>query len=83
MRAAKDRIVADGGERYRRAKDYKAVRALVVAEVSKRYESEKAQCSFWRRCRLEWIVRREVRARMKREFPSQNLHVSALAGQNV
>jgi hypothetical protein len=46
MHATKDGIVADGEERYRQARDYKAIRALVLADVSKRHENEKARCYF-------------------------------------
>ena len=83
MSASHERIVADGDQRYREARDYKAIRARVLVEVSKRFESEKAKASFLRRCWIEVMIRREVHAHMKREFPLGRLHVSAFQNENA
>ena len=82
MRAPHESIVAGGDRRYRQGRGYKAIRASVFAEVSQRFEGEKANASFWRRCWIEVLIRREVRARMQREFPSGSLHVCALVSEN-
>jgi hypothetical protein len=83
MSTQKVKIVADGDQRYRKAKDYDAIRRRVLAEVSGRFESEKAKASFWRRCWLEVRIRREVRAIMKHEFPAGSLHISSLQSTNA
>ena len=77
MSSPRERIVAGGDERYREARDYQAVRMRVLAEVSKRFEDKKAKSSFWRRWWIEVMIRREVRAAMKREFPAGGLYLSA------
>ena len=83
MRAPHHRIVADGAQRYRAARDYTAIRTRVLAEASKRFECEKATASFWRRCWIELRIRREVRAFMNREFPPGNLYVSSIASNDA
>jgi hypothetical protein len=83
MNTPKVKIVADGERRYREAKDYDAIRTRVLAEVSRRFESEKAKASFWRRCWLEVRIRREVRALMKLEFPMGSLHISSFQGKTA
>jgi hypothetical protein len=83
MSTPKVKIVADGDQRYREAKDYDAIRRRVLAEVSRRFESEKAKAPFWRRCWLEVKIRREARAIMKHEFPAGSLHISSLQSKNA
>jgi hypothetical protein len=53
MKGHEAKIVADGPQRWRDAKDYGAVRRRVVAEVAPRYEVEKKKASIWRRLWLE------------------------------
>lgn len=81
MSASQQRIVADGDRRYREARDYKSVRMRVLTDVSRRYERERANASFWRRCWIELLIRREVRAHMKREFPAGSLHLAAFGNK--
>ena len=83
MSTPRNKIVADGGQRYREAKNYDAIRRRVIAEVSRRFEGEKAKASFWRRCWLEVEIRREVRAVMKREFPPGSLHIASFQGKKA
>ena len=78
MSTSKTKIVADGDQRYRDAMDYDAVYRRVFAEVSRRFESEKANAPLWGRCWLEVKILREVRDIMKREFPGGSLHISSL-----
>lgn len=69
------KIVADGAQRLRDAKDCVAVRQRILLEVRRRYDEEKKGASLWRRVALEVKIRREVAAEMKKEFPTQALYL--------
>jgi hypothetical protein len=70
------KIVFDGPERYREAGNYVAVRRRILDEVTQRYREETTRAGFWGRLWIEAKIRREVRAELKKLFPSAALHVS-------
>jgi hypothetical protein len=76
-------IVADGARRHREARDYQAIRARILAEVTRRFASEQAKASFWQRLQLAVKIRREVHAQMQREFPPGCLHIAAFRGKSA
>lgn len=77
MRARRLKIVADGAQRLREAKDYSAARRRILSEVRGRHRAEVKNASFWRRLRLEVQIRRETRAELKKEFPPAALYIAA------
>jgi hypothetical protein len=66
-------IVADGLQRLRRAKKWRAVRARLLAEARIRRREELGGASTLRRIWLEWEIQREVHARMGELFPDSAL----------
>ena len=75
MNQHESKIVADGAQRLREAKDYSLVKRRILGEVRRRYDVEKRKASLWRRLWLEFKVRREVSAELKKAFPPAALHV--------
>ena len=76
MAEHKSKIVADGAQRLREAKDYPAVKRRITLEVRKRYSDVTQKASYWRRLWLEVKIKREVHAELNREFPPAALHIS-------
>jgi len=70
-----EKIVADGEYRLWRAKDYFAVRRRIVREVKGQHAREIEAASFIRRFAVWFRIHREVRARMKKEFPVGALYL--------
>ena len=75
MKTPPEKIVADGGLRLWRAKDYFAVRRRIVREVKEQHAREIGATSFIRGFALWFRIHREVRARMKKEFPVGALYL--------
>ena len=74
MKAPQSKIVADGAERLRTAKNHREVKQRLLSEVRQRYAAQKAPTTFWGIFQLEFRIRREVATRLGREFPSAALH---------
>ena len=74
MNAHPSKIVADGAERLRTAKNHREVKQRLLSEVRQRYAAQKMPTSFIGSFRLEFRIRREVATRLGREFPSAALH---------
>jgi hypothetical protein len=70
-----EKIVADGEQRLWKAKDYFAVRGRIVREVKERYAQEFDAAPPFRRFAIWFRVHREVRTRMKKEFPVGALYL--------
>lgn len=76
MKLHDPKIVADGEYRLWKAKDYWAVRRRVTNEVKEQHtvQLEGATVIRWL---VVWLtIRREIRARMRKEFPSGALYLS-------
>lgn len=72
-------IVADGPQRHRDASDYWAVRKRIRDEIALRYESQRKHASTWRRLWIEFTIRREVSAELRKIFPPGALHLMRFA----
>jgi ABC-type phosphate transport system auxiliary subunit len=74
MKAHQLKIVADGAERLRTAKNHREVKQRLLSEVRQRYAAQKMPTSFIGSFRLEFQIRREVATLLEKEFPSAALH---------
>jgi hypothetical protein len=77
MHTRKTKIVADGPERLREAKDFAAVRRRLLADVAKRHAVELQGAPLLRRLWIAAKIRREVRRELKNVFPPGALHLAA------
>ena len=69
-------IVADGAKRLRATRSYATMQAQLLAEHTKRHESELRGASLFRRLWIEAKVRRTVKAELRKLFPPGCLHVA-------
>jgi hypothetical protein len=79
MNNSDSKIVQDGAQRLREAKNFFAMRRRLMVEVSRRYEAEMKNTSFWERLWLRVRIHREVSAELKKEFPSAALHIATVS----
>jgi hypothetical protein len=69
-------IISGDLERFRRSKEYAALRARLVADARLRHDADLRGAPFWRRAWLEVVIEREVRAELRRICPPGALYVS-------
>jgi hypothetical protein len=74
------KIVADGPQRYRDARDYQAIRRQLLAAARLRYESQMSKASLWRRIRIALRIQLEVQGELEKLFPSGCLHLARASG---
>jgi len=69
-------IVSGSLDRFRRSREYAALRARLGADARLRHGAELKGAPFWRRAWLEMVIEREVRAELGRICPPGALYVS-------
>jgi hypothetical protein len=74
MKLHDSKIIADGADRYRAAKNYREVRRQLIAQATERYRGAIENASVWRRWWILLRIRREVRVELRKEFPPAALH---------
>jgi len=77
MKETRVKIVSDGPQRYREARDYDSIRRRMMLEAELRYEGLMRGASIWRRIWIAVAIRCEVRAKLKEMFPPGSLHLAA------
>lgn len=69
------KIVFDGPKRLRSGAEYEKVRRELLRDIAQRYRDPRTLASFWGRLWVDIKVRREVRAELKKQFPTGALFV--------